>query len=117
MIKNAMRWAIPGLALLALAAAPALAETPAAQPAPVPPVAQVPSPDGTGCGVAVELGLAGGEATLTMTPAVPEPLDPLFLKPPPPFFTRTCVCSCGYPCTTDADCGPGGNCGPGITCC
>jgi hypothetical protein len=34
----------------------------------------------------------------------------------PPGF-RTCVCSCGQPCKTDADCGPGGNCGPGITCC
>ena len=30
---------------------------------------------------------------------------------------RTCRCSCGYPCKTDADCGPGGTCGAGITCC
>ena len=30
---------------------------------------------------------------------------------------RTCVCSCGLPCTTNADCGPGGVCGKGITCC
>ena len=30
---------------------------------------------------------------------------------------RTCVCSCGLRCTTDADCGPGGVCGKGITCC
>jgi len=34
----------------------------------------------------------------------------------PPSF-MTCVCSCGYPCTTNADCGPGGICGKGITCC
>jgi hypothetical protein len=30
---------------------------------------------------------------------------------------RTCRCSCGYPCTTNADCGPGGFCSAGITCC
>lgn len=30
---------------------------------------------------------------------------------------RTCRCSCGYPCKTNADCGPGGVCAPGITCC
>lgn len=30
---------------------------------------------------------------------------------------RTCRCSCGYPCETDADCGPGGVCAIGITCC
>ena len=32
-------------------------------------------------------------------------------------FLRTCRCSCGYPCKTDADCGPGGVCASGITCC
>ena len=30
--------------------------------------------------------------------------------------TKTCRCSCGQPCTTNADCG-GGICAPGITCC
>ena len=30
---------------------------------------------------------------------------------------RTCRCSCGFRCTTNADCGPGGVCAPGITCC
>ena len=30
---------------------------------------------------------------------------------------RTCKCSCGFPCKTDADCGPGGVCAAGITCC
>src|SRR5260370_15201660 len=28
-----------------------------------------------------------------------------------------CRCSCGYPCTTDAQCGPGGLCEPFISCC
>ena len=31
--------------------------------------------------------------------------------------SRTCRCSCGFPCKTNADCGPGGVCAPGITCC
>jgi len=31
---------------------------------------------------------------------------------------RTCRCSCGYPCKTDADCGGGvGSCRGGISCC
>ncbi len=30
---------------------------------------------------------------------------------------RTCRCSCGYPCKTNADCGPGGVCTAGISCC
>ncbi len=29
----------------------------------------------------------------------------------------TCRCSCGYPCSTDAQCGPGGVCDPFISCC
>lgn len=32
-------------------------------------------------------------------------------------FFRTCRCSCGSPCKTNADCGPGGVCASGITCC
>lgn len=42
-------------------------------------------------------------------------------KTPEPEFLvggRTCRCSCGFPCKTDADCGGGvGSCRPGITCC
>ena len=35
-----------------------------------------------------------------------------------PHRFRTCRCSCGAPCQTDADCGGGvGSCRPGITCC
>jgi hypothetical protein len=30
---------------------------------------------------------------------------------------RTCRCSCGFPCNSDADCGPGGSCDAFITCC
>ena len=32
-------------------------------------------------------------------------------------FGKTCKCSCGFPCKTNADCGPGGLCTAGISCC
>ena len=36
----------------------------------------------------------------------------------PPFHGRTCRCSCGAPCNTDADCGGAvGSCRAGISCC
>jgi len=42
-------------------------------------------------------------------------------KTPEPEFLaggRTCRCSCGFPCKTDADCGGAvGSCRAGITCC
>ena len=42
------------------------------------------------------------------------PLD----SPHPHVFGRTCRCSCGYPCRTDADCGGAvGSCSKGISCC
>jgi hypothetical protein len=47
-------------------------------------------------------------------------LSPDFLPPaqgPKVAFSRTCRCSCGFPCKTNADCGPGGICTGGITCC
>lgn len=37
-------------------------------------------------------------------------------KTPAGFVGRTCRCSCGQPCKTDADCG-GGLCTGGISCC
>lgn len=36
---------------------------------------------------------------------------------PTAFHHRTCRCSCGYPCNSDADCGPGGSCEEFISCC
>jgi hypothetical protein len=36
---------------------------------------------------------------------------------PSAFHRRTCRCSCGYPCNSDADCGPGGSCEEFISCC
>ena len=46
----------------------------------------------------------------------PESAEPEWLVEARPRI-RTCRCSCGYPCRTDADCGPGGICAAGITCC
>ena len=47
----------------------------------------------------------------------PELFQPAGVKPAATAFVgRTCRCSCGQPCKTDADCG-GGVCAPGITCC
>src|SRR5262245_33475939 len=49
-----------------------------------------------------------------LSPELSQPGTVAGIRPP---SLQTCVCSCGYPCTTNADCGPGGVCGKGITCC
>jgi hypothetical protein len=120
MSKRPIAWAVPALVLLAiLAAAPAFAAETEGQ-IPVPAVQQqAQSPAGTGCGLALELVLDDPAAAATPAagtcPAAPpqssEPAEPVFLG------GRTCRCSCGFPCKTDADCGPGGLCRAGITCC
>ena len=73
--------------------------------------APAPVPAQTGCGPVFDLAPAPAQAgicpaTLAVNP-VPEPL----------FGGRTCRCSCGHPCKTDADCGPGGICSGGYSCC
>jgi hypothetical protein len=41
-----------------------------------------------------------------------------FLSARPPGRPKTCRCSCGAPCETDADCGGAvGSCRVGVTCC
>ncbi|MCB1033778.1 MAG: hypothetical protein KDD47_08095 [Acidobacteria bacterium] len=102
------------LVLLALAAV-VLADVPAfavEAPAPSAAVAALsdacPQPEGG------EADLAGGLSGL-LAPAFALEDDAGSLQARPPFF-RTCRCSCGAPCTTDADCG-GGRCTSGITCC
>jgi hypothetical protein len=58
------------------------------------------------------------EPALTPVPAPEETAAGLDLLPEPSAASlRTCRCSCGFRCTTDADCGPGGRCLPGISCC
>jgi hypothetical protein len=46
----------------------------------------------------------------------PEVTQPATGKTAPVAFLRTCRCSCGQPCKTDADCA-GGICSGGISCC
>lgn len=102
-------WFFAAAAMAMAAATPCLAaaETPEGATAAAEPAA-VTDP------CAQALALFGGLEAVLQLPA-PEPVEAIPVAGPPGF--RTCVCSCGYPCKTDADCGPGGNCGPGITCC
>ena len=58
------------------------------------------------------------DLTLRSVLVMPEPSSTQSAKPAGyTAFLKTCRCSCGLPCTTNADCGPGGACGVGITCC
>ncbi len=111
--KKAFRMLILALAVLALAgASPAAA---AAEPLAVPAPA-VAAPAQPGCGAGLELNLTTPSQGETCSAALPANPEPEFMAKPPRF--RTCVCSCGFSCTTDADCGGGlGSCRSGITCC
>ena len=108
MIKRLFGLAIFAVALMAvLNAGPARAASPAA------PAVAAAQP---GCQPVLDLGKAlqsKGETCSAI--AVPQ------TKAPEPEFLaggRTCRCSCGFPCKTDADCGGGvGSCRAGITCC
>jgi hypothetical protein len=115
MSKRAALPILAGVCLVALSAAPAFAGEATAPPAPVPEVATPVAPAPAGCGLNLELIDPAAEVGICPAVAPQEAPAPEFLSRPPRL--RTCVCSCGYPCTTDADCGPGGVCGPGITCC
>jgi hypothetical protein len=75
-----------------------------------------------GCGQALTLPDLGKALTAKgeTCPAVASPKAQTL--PAPDFLIstggKTCKCSCGYPCTTDADCGGAvGSCRAGITCC
>jgi hypothetical protein len=66
----------------------------------------------------------GCQAVLDLAPAkgqtCPATAAPRTQTPEPEFLvgTRTCRCSCGFPCKTDADCGGAvGSCRAGISCC
>ncbi len=91
---------------LAFGAAPAFAdETTAPAVAPTAAAAQ------PGCGETLDLAaILSGKAQVSPAGL---PLNPA----PELKFGRTCRCSCGQPCKTDADCGPGGLCTGGISCC
>ena len=102
------------LALLtALSLTPLCAE-PSAPPQPVPTVQAEPAA-GCGADLALPTATSSKAAKGEICPAA-APQDAV-----PDFMTkaggRTCRCSCGQPCKTDADCGSGGRCTAGITCC
>jgi hypothetical protein len=117
MSKRTIAWVVSIAAVLAAATAPAAHAAAAGGGISDRAVEQAPPADqGTGCGQGLDLAAIGAAGVPAVTPAAPaEPLEPVLLAPP--LFKRTCRCSCGFPCKTDADCGPGGICGAGITCC
>ncbi len=102
------------LALLtALSLTPLCAE-PAAPPQPAPAVQAEPA---AGCGADFTLPTptSSKAAKGEICPAAaPKDTAPEFMAQ---VKLRTCRCSCGQPCKTDADCGSGGRCTAGITCC
>jgi len=58
------------------------------------------------------------DLTLKSVLVMPEPSSTGAAKPAGyTAFLKTCRCTCGQPCTTNADCGGGNVCGVGITCC
>jgi len=57
----------------------------------------------------------GETCPATIAPRTQTP-EPEFMAQPTRL--KTCVCSCGFPCTSDADCGGAlGSCRSGISCC
>lgn len=52
-----------------------------------------------GCGSVLDLGPAAPQAEVCPADAAANPIAEILLG------GRTCRCSCGYPCKTDADCG------------
>jgi hypothetical protein len=110
--KQAFGMLILAVAVLALAgAAPASAAT---EPLAVP--AAVTAPAQPGCGTGLALNLTSPGQGETCPAAQPASTAPEFMAKP--VRLRTCVCSCGFACTSDADCGGAlGSCRAGITCC
>lgn len=116
-------WILTLAIVAALSAAPAAAgETPLDT---LQAVTGTPAPVQADCGFNLEMVLPGktslcpapqNAAVMPSLPALEAfPVLPEFMAQPSRF--RSCRCSCGAPCKTDADCGPGGICGAGITCC
>ncbi|HEV2855716.1 MAG TPA: hypothetical protein VHC97_23210 [Thermoanaerobaculia bacterium] len=100
-------------ALTALNAGPACADHGTLAAAQV--AAAAPAPEQPGCQPSLDLG-AVLDAKAQTCPAAPQEQ----IGTPDFIVTggRTCKCSCGYPCQTDADCGGAvGSCRAGITCC
>src|SRR4051812_14976222 len=110
MLKKSLASLIFVLALLTfLTAGPAFAaEAPAVN---------APAPAPAGCAGTLNLDAVSGKGQVCQAaaPQAKTP-EPEFMAARPRF--KYCVCSCGYPCTSDADCdGALGSCRTGITCC
>jgi len=100
--------------LTILAAGPAAAASPP-NPAGAPAAAAA-APAQPGCTGALDLDAVSGKGQVCSAAAVEKTPEPEFMAQPTRL--RTCTCSCGYPCTSDADCGGAlGSCRAGITCC
>ena len=100
--------ALAAFLLLALGASASGVGGPAGKAAPPPPMG-TPATGPSGC----EAGPLAPDVLLTVDPGAslssPDGIDR---------GGRTCRCSCGYPCKTDADCGGAiGSCRGGISCC
>ncbi|HEY3569231.1 MAG TPA: hypothetical protein VGP73_14970 [Thermoanaerobaculia bacterium] len=72
-----------------------------------------------GCQPVLDLGkLASAQGETCPAAAAPRTKTPAPEFMAQPTRLKTCTCSCGYPCTSDADCGGAiGSCRTGITCC
>ena len=122
--SRASIWILTLAVVAALSAAPAVAgEAPALET--VQALTGTQAPVNADCGFNLELVLPGKTSfcpapqNAAVMPSLPAlnglPALPEFMAQPTRF--RSCRCSCGAPCKTDADCGPGGSCTAGITCC
>jgi hypothetical protein len=108
---------LPGLTLFALTLLTIAAACPAAG-ADLPTLAGTPAvaaaaPAQPGCQPVMDFGKTLKAETCPVAAPQTKTPEPEFLV-----GTRTCRCSCGFPCKTDADCGGAvGSCRAGITCC
>lgn len=101
------------LGLIALLVAAALTTGPGlAEQAAAPVIAPAIAAGQPGCGESQDLDAVLSPPAELCPAASDQAETPVFMA-----VRRTCKCSCGYPCTTNADCGPGGICSAGISCC
>jgi hypothetical protein len=105
-------WMFALTLLAVLGARPALAGE-ALNPA-LPATAVAPASVQSGCAPVLDLAAALSAKEQVCPSHAPDSATPQLMARP---SIRTCGCSCGFPCTSDADCGPDGVCAPGITCC
>ncbi|MFL6259654.1 MAG: hypothetical protein ACJ76Y_08085 [Thermoanaerobaculia bacterium] len=114
MMKKPLGLTLFVLTLLAIFSAVATANLPS--PGGAPEVAAA-APAQPGCQPVLDLDkIAQSKGDTCPAAAVQKTPAPDFMAQPTRL--RTCVCSCGYPCTSDADCGGAlGSCRSGITCC